>query len=257
MWRAIRITILLVILFVAVGVTWSDRTRTTAWTDTLWIGVFPVSADDSPATAAYVATLERDDFADIEEFFVDEAGSYDVGIEQPVKVQLYDAVTELPPALEPGTGPLGTAWWSLKMRAYAWRQASDTPADIRVFVLFHDPERRQAVPHSLGLQKGLIGVVYAWAEPAQRSANNIVIAHEVLHTLGATDKYDPETALPVFPDGYGEPDADPRHPQDFAEIMAGRIALSEDDAEMPASLQQAVVGPATAAEINWVRKPLD
>jgi len=50
------------------------------------------------------------------------------------------------------------------MRAYAWRQASDTLADIRLFVLYHDPEHTYAVPHSLGLQKGLLGVVYAYAD---------------------------------------------------------------------------------------------
>ncbi len=111
------------------------------------------------------------------------------------------------------------------------------------------------VPHSLGLQKGLLGVVYGFADEAQDEQNAIVIAHEVLHTLGATDKYDPRSGLPVFPDGYADPDAQPRHPQEVAEIMAGRIPVSTERAEMPESLADVVVGPRTATEINWIPAP--
>jgi len=33
-----------------------------------------------------------------------------------------------------------------------------------------------------------------------------VIAHELLYTLNATDKYDLNTGLPIFPNGYAEPE---------------------------------------------------
>ena len=96
-----------------------------------------------------------------------------------------------------------------------------------------------------------MGVVYAYAADEMDDENDIVIAHEVMHTLGATDKYDMATGLPVFPDGYGDPLAEPRYPQAVAEIMAGRTALSPTDAEMPRSLDEVVVGPETAVEVNW------
>ena len=35
--------------------------------------------------------------------------------------------------------------------------------------------------------------------------NNVIVAHEILHTFGATDKYDPATTQPRYPDGYAEP----------------------------------------------------
>jgi hypothetical protein len=108
------------------------------------------------------------------------------------------------------------------------------------------------VPHSLGLQAGLLGVVYAYADESLNEPNNVVIAHEVLHALGATDKYDAETNQPLFPQGYGEPDAEPRYPQAWAEIMAGRIAISDDEAEMPDGLADVLVGPETATEIRWL-----
>ncbi|MEE8157441.1 MAG: hypothetical protein V3T51_04735, partial [Gammaproteobacteria bacterium] len=67
----------------------------------------------------------------------------------------------------------------------------------------------------------------------------------------ATDKYDAETTLPGYPDGYADPERDPLHPQKQAELMGGRIPISISQADMPESLRQVVVGPATAREINW------
>jgi len=107
------------------------------------------------------------------------------------------------------------------------------------------------VPDSHGLQKGLIGVVHAFAEQGMAGGNNIVIAHELMHTLGATDKYDLGTGAPLDPIGLGDPDRRPLYPQTRAEIMAGRRALSATDFEMPVSLRDVVVGPATATEIRW------
>jgi hypothetical protein len=49
--------------------------------------------------------------------------------------------------------------------------------------------------------------------------------------------------------------AQPRHPQAAAEIMAGRVALASDEAEMPDSLADVVVGAATAREIRWRDAP--
>ena len=53
------------------------------------------------------------------------------------------------------------------------------------------------------------------------------------------------------PAGLGEPDRQPLYPQDFGEIMAGRIATSAHDAVVADSLEQMLVGPVTALEIGW------
>ncbi|MEO8225335.1 MAG: hypothetical protein ABI661_11070 [Gammaproteobacteria bacterium] len=253
MWRRIRIGFLLLILFIVAGGAWSDRQRTTDWKEALWVGVFPVNADGRPETGRYIAALEQQQYAAIEEFFAREAAEYGLPIDQPVKVVLYPEVSKLPPQLERGAGVVARVLWSLELRYYTWRQAGDTPADIRVFVLYHNPETTTAVPHSLGLQAGLLGVVHAYADEDLDEPNNVVIAHEVLHTVGATDKYDPATNLPLFPQGYGEPDAEPRFPQVVAEVMAGRIPLTPELAEMPAGLGDVVIGPQTAAEIRWTK----
>ena len=127
------------------------------------------------------------------------------------------------------------------------------PPQIRVFVLYHDPAFTQSVPHSVGLQKGLVGVVHAYAEADMTRSNSVVIAHEILHTLGATDKYDLATLAPLWPTGYAEPDREPRFPQPLTEIMAGRRAVDSRTFEMPDSLADVLVGGATAREIGWVR----
>ena len=54
--------------------------------------------------------------------------------------------------------------------------------------------------------------------------------------------------------GYADPFADPLYPQPAAEIMGGRVALAPEEAAIPASLADVVVGPETAAEVNWRRR---
>lgn len=252
MWRGIRIAILLTVLvFVALG-SIGDRLRTTDWDDTLWVGIFPINGDGQATTDRFIDALRVEQFADIEEFFSREAEDFGIPLERPVRVDLHPRVTELPPRLEPGASLPARIAWSLRTRYYTWSVAGDALADIRLFVLYHDPDHTEAVPHSLGLQQGLLGVVYAYADPVATATNNIVIAHELLHTLGATDKYDPATNLPLYPQGYGEPDAESRYPQQLAEIMAGRIAIDPDEAEMPPDLDYVVVGRETATEIGWL-----
>jgi hypothetical protein len=146
-------------------------------------------------------------------------------------------------------------WWSLKLRYWVWKvekQQSEPHADIKVFALYHDPKLVNSLPHSLGLQKGLIGVVHAFAATHMSESNNVVIAHEIMHTVGASDKYDSKSGQPIYPDGYAEPNLKPRYPQLKAEIMGGRIPLGEKDAQIPRSLKQVVVGQQTAIELDWL-----
>lgn len=86
-------------------------------------------------------------------------------------------------------------------------------------------------------------------------ANHVVIAHELLHLVGATDKYDLATGTPVYPEGYAEPPLAPLYPQSTAELMGGRIPLSPEASKMPKDLSECLLGPATAAEIGWAPTP--
>jgi hypothetical protein len=253
-WKAIRIGVLLLVLAAVATQAWLDRVATQSWRDTLWVGIFPLNADGSPQAQHYIEGLSVKDFAGIEDFFAREAHRYGVKVDEPVHVELYPEGSRLPPALEPGAGPLGVAWWSLKLRwfaAGASRVPGRAPPRIRMFVLYYDPANLQHVPDSHGLQKGLVGVAHLFADPAMLGSNNVVIAHELLHTMGASDKYDPGSGAPLYPIGFAEPEREPLYPQEQAEIMAGRLALSAQDWEIPRSLHGVVVGPETALEIRW------
>ncbi len=161
----------------------------------------------------------------------------------------------MPPLPPEHPSTLDAILWSLHLRWWAWRHDRiDGPKpQVRLFVLFHDPERMSALPHSTGLNKGRIGVIHAFASRPQRRQNAVVIAHELLHTFGASDKYDLATLQPIYPAGYAEPALSPRLPQSKAEIMGGRTPVDEQHAEIPASLADTVIGAETAQEIGLLR----
>lgn len=257
MWRNVRIALLLLILGVAAYSNWYDRLSTTDWDETLYVGVFPIDESENEVARAYIDRLSASHIADIERFLNAQAHDYGVSIARPVSVELYPPVAEKPPERAANTNVFQNLWWSLKLRMYARRASREsgkpTP-QIRIFVIYHDPTFTSVVPHSVGMQKGLVGVVHAFADAEMTRTNNVVIAHEILHTLGASDKYNPDTLAPLYPIGYAEPDRTPRFPQSFTEIMAGRYAVDERTFEMPESLDTVVVGKATALEIRWIPK---
>ena len=254
MWKNLRVAILLLVLLWAASHTWLERRASTSWQEPLWVGIFPVNADGSSTAQSYIDSLGEGDFADIEDFVAREAHRYGKQLAEPIHIALYPQVKQLPPQLERGSGLLATVWWSLELRWFAWRAADfngRAPARIRLFVLYHDPSTLGTVPDSHGMQKGLLGVVHVFAQRSMAGSNSIVITHELLHTLGASDKYDPGTGAPLFPSGFADPRREPLYPQENAEIMAGRRALSPQNDSMPTSLSNVVVGPYTALEIRW------
>jgi len=255
MMKNIRVMILLyILLIVAVGAGLS-KARTTAWDKPLDVVIYAINADGSEATEKYIDKIEKTDFNNIEEFFQREAKRYDLALKEPVDVSFAGELKEKPPLPPHRASQLSIIFWSLKLRYWAWKNDNyPYPEDVQIFVLYFDPEKTKTVAHSLGLQKGLIGIVNAFASEKMKKENHVIIAHELLHTVGAIDKYDPKTNQPLYPAGYANPDQSPLHPQKKAEIMAGRIAVSENKAEQPEKLEQVVLGKISAFEINWLKE---
>lgn len=254
--RGVRITLLLAVLAMVGLDAWLTARRTTSWESTLRVSVYPIVADGREATRAYVRALAREDFAPIEAFLRREAPRYGVTLAEPARIWLRPVLEQAPPLPPADRGLAGTMGWSLKLRWWASRREAAQPrprGQARIFVLYYDPETSPTVAHSLGLTKGVIGIVHAFATRDMTPTNNVVIAHELLHTLGATDKYDLASGLPRHPDGYAEPGLQPRHPQRLAELMGGRIPVTPGRADIPVGLDQVIVGPLTAAEIGWGR----
>ncbi len=255
MWRVLRTGFLLLVLLLVAAQAWMDRFSTTRWQHTVFVGAFPVGADASPVTAHYLAQLDQGQIDEVSEFVKSEARRYGVGVDEPIELRLYPTLAFAPPALDSGAGVLTRIIWSLRLRYYRYRAvAAVSPRpQIAMFLVYHDPALASRLPHSAGLQRGLTAVVHVFASPSQEAQNRIVMTHELLHTFGATDKYDLATGLPEYPDGFADPDLLPRYPQHLAEIMAVRTPLSATEARMPDSLDDERVGPLTAREIGWVR----
>ncbi len=252
LFRTFRIAILLVILVFTGFGTWLGQYQSTNWNDTLWVNVYPINGDGYETTQTYIESLSDETFADVEQFMSDEALRFGIEIEQPMEVGVQAPVESTPPEPPYGGNVVQIALWSLSLRLWAWRHSDGPPADIKVYVVYYDPEEVRSVAHSLGIERGRIGVVHAFAEKRMDSNNSFVVMHEILHTLGATDKYDPDNNYPVFPEGFAEPELTPTFPQHWTEIMGGRRPVTRRRAEMPDSLEESVVGDTTAAEIRWL-----
>lgn len=249
MRRSQRILILLLMLVLVGSVTLWERAYVRSWNRPLAVAIYPI-AMDTPS-AQFIGTLQDEDFEEIAMYVVAEGTRWRKQPTPRPRIILHRSIAELPPSPRARDG-LDAIKYSLRLRWYAFRKTPfwQSLGTIRLFVLYHDLKYDESLPHSLGLQKGLLGVVHVFASGEQAAQNNVVIAHELLHTLGATDKYD-KNGQPIHPEGFAEYASQPRYPQDKAEIMAGRIPLTERDSRIPKDLQETVVGYKTVSEIGW------
>ena len=255
-FKNLRILILVVVLGGVLLYTQDQRLVTQGWYKPLEVVIFPINADSSSIVEKYIHKLSSKNFIGIDKFIKRESEKFDVVSSTPTITKLGAEVSVLPPKPPVASAnPLSIALWSIKLRWWAMQNTPDDASNkhrVRIFVLYHDEETNEKLEHSLGIQKGLLGIVHAFASDAQAKQNNIVIAHELLHTVGAIDKYD-ANGNPIPPHGLGEPDRKPLYPQKRAEIMAGTIASSASESKMASSLKSCVVGDKTAKEIGWLR----
>jgi len=244
------------VILILVGVdAWLTKMRSTSWDHPLRVVLYPINADGSEAADQTITQLQASQFDKIAETLQRQATRYNISNSDLMDFDIAPIVKETPPLPPRNGNALKVMWWSLKLRWWANHEDNyqgPTP-EIRAFLLYYDPKTHNMLEHSTGLEKGMIGVIKLFASPQMRGQNNMVMLHELLHTLGATDKYDLRNNQPLYPDGYAEPDLDPLLPQHKAEIMAGRIPISDKQAEIPHDLSQVVIGPKTAREIGWIK----
>ena len=171
MFKRLRIAFLLyVLLFVAVAQYFAGQ-RSKDWDEPLWVDVYAVAADHDESTRRYLDELDPAEFKDIEPFLAREAERYHLTLAQPFRLRLVGEHRAPLPTLSQDASMLGVLWWSLRMRWLATRlrwQADGPSGDVLVF-----------------------------AARDARATNQVVLAHELLHTLGATDKYAPATNTPM------------------------------------------------------------
>ena len=251
----IRIVLLLVTLIGFSLLAAHQKAFTRNWSQPLEVSVFPINADGQIATAEYIDGLSDKTFNIINDWGVREAARHKLALNAPFNVRLGAQINEIPPPFPIDNNPIDVVMWGLRFRWWAFRNTPDDGGKltrVRLFVMYHKGEPEQTLEHSLGMQKGLMGLVHAFADSNQTEQNNVVIAHEILHTVGAADKYG-SVGNPQFPMGFANPQRTPLFPQRSAEVMAGRIPTSHYSSYMPESLRNVTVNEFTAGEINWIR----
>ncbi len=254
MWRILRICLLLIVLATVARQTFLDQADL-EWQDNFYVALYPINADDSVQSDAYIQSLNIAQFQAIETFFAEEAARYQLGMRRPVALQLGTKVDQVPPPPPEHGSILQNMLWSLSFRWFAWQNSPEVPVkpDIKLYLLFYDPSTHFSLKHSTALNKGRIGRVNLFADKGHAKKNMVVTAHELLHTLNASDKYNLSTGQPIYPDGYAEPNKDPLFPQYYAELMGAYLPTSHTQQKMPISLKQTLIGHKTATEIGWVR----
>jgi len=258
MFKNIRIAALLTLLLIVAGNQFLTGNRFSSWDKPLWISIYPVLAESGGNIRRYTDSLTADSFQDIGVFLKREAARYGRDLDTPVVIQIARPLTTMPPALPTESSGFSVALWSLKMRWWSFRNGGQdglAPDDIRMYVLYQNGQPDTILERSVGIKNGSYGIVNAVASRGMAARNRMVISHELMHILGASDKYDRYTGQPLSPDGLANPKQAPLYPQRKAEIMAGRVATSATHWRRAASLKSCVVGEVTAAEIGWSSSP--
>ncbi len=253
-FKLVRVVFLLTVLFVIVVGNWMTDRRLANWESPVWITVYPIVADGRSGTWDYVAKADTTFYQDINNFLDRESANYGIFLAPVLQFQMASPSESLPPPLPERLSPIAVGLWSLKMRWWAWRMdANDglVGADIQLFVLYHDKSVGEELEMSVAMRKGRFGLVNAYASKRMNRTNQVVMAHELLHVFGATDKYLMGNLEPEYPFGYAAPQQVPLFPQSKAEIMGGRIPLNSWSSVMPDSLDQCKIGRKTAEEIGF------
>jgi hypothetical protein len=125
--------------------------------------------------------------------------------------------------------------------------------DARIYlVLRPSREAQPRVVEGESEQGGKVGVARADIDVGMLDFALFVSAHELFHTLGASDKYD-DAGSARFPAGFAAPAQQPLYPQPGAELMARNVPLSPTSERPPDALSELFVGEDTAREVGWMK----
>jgi len=124
--------------------------------------------------------------------------------------------------------------------------------DSRIYVVARRPaSNAMQLVEGYSQLGGRVGIVEVELNEEMVDLVLSVTAHELLHTLGAEDKYD-ATGRTLIPEGLAEPERNPRFPQRYVEVMARNRPVSDNQERILDSLDELAVGPHTAREVGWL-----
>jgi hypothetical protein len=255
----VRVAVLLTVLVGVLLWAWRDvraRRARNDWDHTLYVAIVVMRLErvDDAALAALRARVPA-----LEDRLAAELRRVRPDAPRPFRLTLVGPVdASAPPPAPEGDGPLDLVRHALALSSYVKdvdARAGVEPDlyDVRVYVAVKRPRlAERTLVEGRSEQGGRVGLVEVELDAETPDLPLIVVAHELLHTLGATDKYD-AGGRTAFPLGLAEPDRVPPFPQRFAEIMARNRPISASEERVPGDVAEIAVGPTTAREIGWIR----
>lgn len=255
----IRVAVLLTILAGVLLYAWRDvrqRRARNDWSRTLDVAVVvlrqgPVSDEHVAALRARLPHLTELLTAELRRYRADGPEPFSLSFHGPVEVSVG-------PPSPPGDGIVDLARHSYA--TWSYRQTIDADADVggrgidaRIYVVVRPPrDSRRTLVEGSSQQGGRVGFVEVELDASMVDLALFVTAHELFHTLGATDKYDASGQV-LVPSGLAEPQLSPALPQRYVELMARHRPIAPGVAEPLTGLHELRVGPVTAREIGWTR----
>jgi hypothetical protein len=254
----LRVSLLLAILSVVAlrgGIDWYERRVRTSWHRPLSVALVLVERDViEPSTLALVNERARE----LEQRLASEYRRHAGREFAPVSFVVTTAVkVDQPPPKMREQAVLGLV--SGTYDRWRWTRDIDALAgvdpsayDARVYLVMKRAGQDLAFVEGDSELGGRVAVAQVDIEPEMVDLSLFVVAHELMHTLGASDKYDSEGRA-VYPSGFAEPTRFRLYPQPGAEVMARNVPVAARSERPPNTLDELFVGETTAREIGWRR----
>jgi hypothetical protein len=263
-WRRYRQLTFFLILLIVIGVAASiyyQEHRKLDWDRTYDVALMEVvkvqSTTEKPSLSLSAKTRELF-VKTLEDWFTTEFARTTENRVKPFRFHMLGPVVtaQLPPALPTKDDSTwvqykqGTAFINFFNQLLAKTEINGENYDIKLYLYLYPADENLGYDrqHSVGTTRGRFGVVFLPIGKQTGGYTMCAIAHEVLHTVGAIDKYD-ENHISIYPEGYFQPES--RYPQQYGEIMSMAIPLAPNKERDIDDLSNARIGVKTIAEIGW------
>lgn len=256
-WRYGRTAILLALLVGVIVWAWEDRQRhddRREWRVPLRVGIFVIQDGDvDPGALAGLGGRAEEMMSILEAEYRRHGGDispFELRVLGPVP--LPEVLPELKNDDFLERVEFTYRMWKFQRSVTESLGQATNDIDVSILLVTRPARGKEArIFEGIAAQDGDFGVVQV--ELGQDTVDLAVITavHEMLHTVGAQDKYDPVTGEAEYPAGFFDPKT--RYPQRYMEIMAHDIPLAEGKSRLPSLVGEVRVGDLTAREIGWIR----